>query len=155
MPVPSSGHDARGVANFLIHQGIDGSHGPYTPLQVIKLTYLCHGWMLGLHDRPISAQPVEAWQYGPVIPDVYHRVKIHGREPIKQPLRFPIPEFDDLETDLVSQVIDAYGEFSGIQLSQMTHQPGTPWHKVWHQYGQNTIIPNHMIQQHFAGLASE
>jgi len=153
MVADPSGHDARGVAGYLIRQGIEGQHGPYTPLQHIKLTYLCHGWMLGLYDRPISRQPVQAWRYGPVIADVYHAVKKHGRDPVEEPLGFRIPAFDDYEENLIGQVLDVYKAFSGIDLSSMTHQPGTPWHDIYHKRGQNAIIPDTLIKEHFAELA--
>lgn len=153
MVADPSGHDARGVADYLIQRGIQGQRGPYTPLQVIKLTYLCHGWMLGLYERPISKQSVQAWRYGPVIPDVYHRVKIYGRDPIEQPLGFRTPEFDNYETDLIDQVLEVYKGFSGITLSSITHEPGTPWDEIYHTHGQNAVIPNKLIQKHFSELA--
>ena len=117
----SLGHDARSIANALISRGIEAAE-PRDPLQVIKLTYLCHGWMLGLHHRPMSRQAVQAWQYGPVIPVVYHSVKRHGRNPVMSQIRssfgrFPIDEFDPLEEDLIDQVVEVYGPFSGIDLS--------------------------------------
>ena len=123
------------------------------PLQVIKLSYLSHGWMLGLYSRPLSGQPVEAWRYGPVIPDIYHTVKIFGSERIT---RLPVSDrgsFDELEDDLIEQVFGVYGDFSGIELSQMTHAPGTPWYRTWHQHGRNAVISDELIENHFAELA--
>ena len=152
-PDMSDAHDARGIASTLIEIGIQADR-PCTPLQVVKLTYLCHGWMLGLYNRPLSAQPVEAWQYGPVIPDVYHAVKKHGREPIREPLDIPAAALDYHENDLVRQVDAAYQDFTGIQLSQITHEPGTPWHHIWTKFGRNTIIPNSLIREHYAELAA-
>ena len=145
--------DARAVANALIELGIRGSR-PRDPLQLIKLTYLCHGWMLGLYRRPLSAQPVEAWKYGPVIPDVYHGLKRHGSEPVDAVQDFPEDRFDDLEVDLIEQVFDVYRDFSGLRLSQLTHARGTPWHRVWHRTGRNAIIPNDVIEEHFSELAA-
>ena len=146
-------HDARSIAKFLIELGIDSST-PRDPLQIIKLTYLCHGWMLGLYDRALSAQPVEAWRYGPVIPDVYHGLKHFGGRPIRSSLiSFQDSNFNDIEEDLIGQVTTAYGIFTGIQLSQLTHAIGTPWHKVWNEHGRNTIIPDPLIRDHFAQLA--
>ena len=146
-------HDARSIAKLLVKLGIENST-PRSPLQIIKLTYLCHGWMLGLYGRALSAQPVEAWQYGPVIPDVYHGLKHFGGRTISSSLKsFQEGNFDEIEDDLITQVSDAYGEFTGIQLSQLTHAIGTPWHTVWNKYGRNTIIPNPLIQEHFSQLA--
>ena len=145
-------HDARAVANVLIRSGIDRAK-PRDPLQLIKLTYLCHGWMLGLYRRPLSAQPVEAWKYGPVIPDVYHGLKHYGSKPVNVVQDFLGSNFDELEADLIQQVFDAYSDFSGVQLSRLTHARGTPWHQVWHRTGRNAIIPDNLIEEYFVELA--
>lgn len=144
--------DARSIANALIHHGIQADR-PLTSLQVVKLTYFCHGWMMGLYDRGLSAQPVEAWQYGPVIPDVYHAVKVNGRHPIHSEMDVVPEQFDEYEEHLIGEVFDKYGQFSGIQLSQLTHAIGTPWHQVWTKYGRNAIIPDPMIHKHFLDLS--
>lgn len=145
-------HDARAVANVLIRLGIDGTR-PRNPLQLIKLTYLCHGWMLGLYHRPLSAQPVEAWKYGPVIPDVYRGLERYGNKRVTVVQDFPDSNFDALEDDLIRQVFDVYSDFTGVQLSQLTHARGTPWHQVWHRMDRNSIIPDTLIEEHFAELA--
>lgn len=150
-------HDARHIANALISRGID-ANTPYDPLQVIKMTYLCHGWMLGLYHRPMSKQTVKAWQYGPVIPAVYHGVKRYGRNPVASPIQTPFfqkANFDDLEEDLITQVVDMYGRFSGIQLSMMTHAQGSPWHIIWNKQGKGAEIPDSLIEEHFAAKAKE
>lgn len=151
---PTEAHDARAIANALIHRGIEVAQ-PRDPLQVIKLTYLCHGWMLGLYHRPMSAQPVLAWQYGPVIPAVYHEVKRYGRKPVRSPLQCQDEEFDELEDDLIDQVFEVYGQFSGIELSMMTHAQGTPWRQIWHREGKNAEIPDRLIEEHFVKVLDE
>ena len=147
-------HDARYIANALISRGIDAAK-PRDPLQVIKMTYLCHAWMLGLHHRPMSKQPVEAWRYGPVIPVVYHGVKRYGRKPIRSPIQSPFLQgstaaFGPKEEDVIEQVFDVYARFSGIDLSMMTHAQGSPWYEVWYREGKNAVIPNSLIEKHFA-----
>ncbi len=148
------GHDPRGIANALIRLGIENAQ-PRDPLQIVKLTYLCHGWMLGLYHRRMSCDPVYAWQYGPVIPAVYEGVKRYGRKPVMTPIPCLEDSFGELENDLINQVFDAYCQFSGIDLSMMTHAQGTPWYKIWHQYGKNTLIPDELIEEHFSELADK
>lgn len=150
-------HDARHIANALISRGVDVGR-PFDPLQVIKMTYLCHGWMLGLYHRPMSKQTVAAWRYGPVIPVVYHGVKRYGRNrilsPVRGPLRLgPSSTFDHQEEDLIDQVIDVYGGFSGIALSAMTHVRGSPWHETWHKKGEKAEIPDDLIEEYFVAAA--
>lgn len=149
-----SGHDPRAIANALIHLGIENSQ-PRDPLQIVKLTCLCHGWMLGLYHRRLSDKPVYAWQYGPVIPEVYDGVKQYGRNSVLTLIQCPNASFDGLENDLINQVFNVYREFSGIDLSMMTHAEGTPWHQIRRKYGRNALIPDDLIEEYFSELADK
>ena len=51
---------------------------------------------------------------------------------------------------VVEAVEDAYRRFSAVQLSTMTHQKGSPWHITIKKHGQNAVIPNPLIQSHYA-----
>ncbi|KQH74402.1 Panacea domain-containing protein [Xylella fastidiosa] len=46
-----------------------------TPLQVLKLVYLAHGWCLGVHTQPLIDELVEAWRAGPLIRSLYNVIK--------------------------------------------------------------------------------
>lgn len=71
------------VANELIQRAHQAGR-TITPMQVIKLTYYCHAWMLGLYHRPLLNDAVEAWPYGPMIPQLYHCLRQHGARPLRQ-----------------------------------------------------------------------
>ena len=58
-----------------------------TPMQLIKLSYIAHGWTLAILDNPLFKDIVEAWRYGPVVPDIYHRYKKFGYSRISVRLR--------------------------------------------------------------------
>lgn len=152
-PNKLSCYDARGIADYIITCGTQRPKSPYTPLEVIKLTYLCHGWMLGLYSRPFCYQNVEAWKHGPVIADVYHGVKVYGNEPIDKPVWSNFVGFGEREDDLINQVLEVYKDFSGIDLSILTHQKGTPWSRVYKPRTRNIVIPNTIIQNHFEELS--
>ena len=77
-------HDARNVANSLISLAHDAPR-KITPMQAMKLVYFCHAWMLALLHKPLIEQPVEAWRYGPVVPEVYRSLRRYGGEPIPRP----------------------------------------------------------------------
>ena len=153
-PAPQP-HDARAVANFLL--GDDGAGGcarKFTPLQIIKLVYICHGCMLGLHGRRLIRQEVEAWPYGPVISAVYNGVRHYRGEAITAPISFDDGQerpFDELEMDLMNQVIEEYGGLEGTELSTLTHTVGSPWHQVWDE-AKDPVIPTGMIKEYFASL---
>ena len=62
--------DPRAVANRLLELGRERQL-TIDPMKVQKLIYYAHGWHLALTGKPLLDRSVEAWQYGPVLPDVY------------------------------------------------------------------------------------
>jgi uncharacterized phage-associated protein len=125
-------------------------------MQVIKLVYIAHGWMLGLHGRPLIKDDVEAWKFGPVIPALYGQLAKYRGDPVADPLVEPRDDtLSDIESDLVAQVFDRYGKMSGTTLSSLTHRKGTPWARTWGPDGWATKIPNDMIQEHYEALAQQ
>ena len=145
-------HDACAVANSLIEKAIKEG-GTLTPLQIVKLSYISHGWMLGLYNRSLFRQPVLAWLYGPVVRDVYHKLRHYRSNGVDKTIKVDTEEFDEYESGLLDQVYRKYGHLSGITLSQLTHASGTPWYQTWHRQGQNSIIPNDIIREHYVAKA--
>lgn len=144
-------HDARAVANEMIQKGIEDGN-PLTPLQIIKLTYLCQAWMLGMFKKSMFFQDVEAWQYGPVIADVYHSVKKSGDRPVKKPVRAQPADFDADAQHILDQVYKMYGGWTGFKLSQLTHMPGSPWYQTKQEnpLGRNAVIPELLVREYYA-----
>lgn len=147
-------HDARSVANELIRRAHDVGRD-ITPMQVLKLAYYCHAWMLGLYHRPLLEQPIEAWKYGPVVPEIYRSLRRYGGEPVRRPIDLEsagVTErlYDPYEINIINQVSAKYGSLSGIRLSAMTHAPGTPWHQVWTKHGRNVVIPDPIIEDYYS-----
>lgn len=126
-----------------------------TPMQLIKLVYMCHGWMLGLYGRPLIRDEVQAWKFGPVIPQLYRVVRDFRSSPVADMLAVPTrePELDEVAEDIIRQVSEIYGNYDGITLSNMTHQPGTPWAQTWDLHGWGLGISNDLIESHYRSLA--
>lgn len=147
--------DARLVANrFLELADADGR--ALTPMQVLKLVYIAHGWDLGLYGRPLIDQPVEAWQYGPVIRDVYAAMKGFGGGAVIGPLPLSYgaraESLSKNEDELVKRVYDLYGKMSGVQLSKITHMQGTPWQQTYTPAKHSVEIDTGLIARHYADL---
>ncbi len=125
-----------------------------TPLQIIKLAYLAHGWHLAFHDEALFLDKVEAWPYGPVLPHLYRDVKHFGKHPISTDLFSDIGEEFKILHDqqhVIDEVMRVYGKCDGMTLSSLTHQKGTPWDNTT----QGRIIPNELIKRHFNELLAE
>jgi uncharacterized phage-associated protein len=160
-------YDARAVANhFLDLAERDGV--PLTPMQILKLVYIAHGWTLAITGRPLVEDEIEAWRFGPVIPSVYNAFRRFGSGQIKEKavdlnidkLRFEEIEagFSQEEKEILDRVWKTYGRLTAYQLSGLTHRENTPWTKVWTQKGgsqHSDSIPNDLIQEHFIDLARQ
>lgn len=143
------------VANELIRLA-KASGRSLTPLQIIKLAYIAHGWMLGIYQKPLISDRIEAWKYGPVIADLYHAMKRYGAGFVTDELSGGDPsELDGQQKQLVHEIFNAYGKMTGVQLSALTHQPGTPWFQTWSGPGKNAAISNDLIAEHYRLLARE
>lgn len=136
------------VANYLLSKRMDRNH--LTPLQLLKLVYIAHGWFLAFFDKPLIREHVQAWKYGPVIPSLYHAIKHYGKSPIKELLEGAddFEKLDDKEKKILDETLRIYGKFDGVQLSSLTHQRGTPWSKVW-KGNFFEDIPNDMIKEYY------
>jgi len=165
-------YDSKAVANYFL-QLAEKEGKKLTPMQAIKLVYVGHGWHLAITGKPLIEEQVEAWKWGPVVPDVYHEFKRFGSGPITdramritwQPgdeysVRYPqIPDDDESTRHILDRTWKVYSKFTGSQLMSMTHQRGTPWFTVWHEQGgkerRHKDIPDELIQTHFRDKATK
>jgi uncharacterized phage-associated protein len=126
-----------------------------TPMQLIKLVYIAHGWMLGMHGRPLIKDEVQAWQYGPVIQNLYNVIKNFRSQPVVGPLETnDNNDLDETESDIVDQTYNLYGHYSGPALSRITHAPGTPWTNTYSPGAFGKVISNDIIEDHYQILAT-
>lgn len=139
------------VANELIRLGMqDGKY--FTPMQLLKLTYIAHGWHLGFFDTPLTDDDIEAWKYGPVIPNLYRAIKQYGGNQIStliQLLQGEISTLTDEQAKIIKFTYQRYGHLTGVQLSALTHEIGTPWHEFFNPVTWGRKIPDAIIKTHY------
>lgn len=153
MPAPYS---PLTVANHLI-EAAEREGRLLTPMQIIKLAYIAHGFSLAMLRRPLLNENVEAWRYGPVIPSLYRRLKKYGARGVDEVLP---PAFFGLKTEqladedrrLLDSVFEKYGKLTGVQLSHLTHRQGTPWAESYTPDELGTPIDDTLIRTHYATL---
>lgn len=126
-----------------------------TPMQIIKLVYISHGYSLGFDSKALVEDEVKAWKYGPVYPSLYSKLKQYGsREVPANALSGSL----DCESDvgqLIEAVLTHYENFDGIDLSALTHQPKTPWDLTVASSGLNTTISNDLIESHYKEIIAK
>jgi len=120
-------YDARQIANWFIQKFKDEGQS-LTITKLLKLVYLAHGWYMGVTGEPLVRNRIEAWQYGPVIPDLYKTFR--SQAIIQNEVECPGIEIENSRH--VKSVLDAvyknYNKMSAKELSDLTHETGSPWH---------------------------
>lgn len=145
------------IANFFIKKSFENGVGDLTPMKLLKLVYISHGWYLGITKTELINEGAQAWQYGPVIPSVYYSVKKWGKTPINQTVEGINNEIiSDPDKQFLNKIWEVYVGYNGLQLSHLTHKEGTPWYVTYHNNGginnAATLIPNNLIKKHYEDI---
>jgi uncharacterized phage-associated protein len=160
MPTP---YRPLALANQFI--SLSGSSG-LEHMKIQKLVYISYGWWLAYQPNLLLNEQPQVWKHGPVFASLYNVLKEFGRREIttKQtdnPFMLP-PEIDDSDSlvdNLINWIWQRYGSKSAYELSDLTHQPGSPWEQVAREHNFrvpfHTEIPVQVIREHYRGLASE
>ena len=141
------------IANKFITLG-NQHHNPLTHMQLQKLTYIAHGYYLALTGKPLLNECVSAWKYGPVIPGMYDAFKDYGNKPVTNVAVAPfggIVTMDPQAESIIGAVYKFYGSKNGIELSTLTHMPGTPWSQAYNGIG-SSIISNDAMNAYYHDL---
>lgn len=164
------------VANELIE--IAMKHGrPLTHMKLQKLLFFANGWNLALANHPLINEEMQAWKFGPVAPSVYYELRRYGAAKITEPERVygfssatnfsapgamsapltdvpRVPQQDKFTHQLLEKIWEVYGCYPAIQLTNMTHQEGTPWAQTIADFDPNNlptglVVSNEVTQQYF------
>ncbi len=150
-------YDSRQIANWFVDRAGQESM-PLTIMKLVKIVYMAHGWCLAILDRPLIDDEVEAWDYGPVIPEVYYTFRVKG-EGIAPVSRFPREDWArDIDSDikrLLEEVWNRYKSKSALELSDLTHAVGGPWGKTYHMGVRHREIPNKLIKAHYQSMLNQ
>jgi uncharacterized phage-associated protein len=137
-----------------------------TQLLLYKLLYFSHGWYLSAYNKPLILHEFEAWRHGPVIKVLRDQLRDKEDSPIVMKIEkldiytgeYTVvePRIDAKDCKFISSVFDSYYHYGAWKLSEMTHEPDSPWDKLWNStepVGRLALrIRNDEIKAHFDGL---
>lgn len=147
------------VANYFLSAGKQ-HRVPVSHLKLQKLVSIAYGFYLAAYGERLFKERIEAWDLGPVVPELYHEFKRFGYEPITKRAtsfdhhqgRFYTQNVVDPRGRAVLRFVwERYGRLTASRLVQLTHAPGTPWQKA-RAAGRPKIDDNDM-REHYSDLA--
>lgn len=155
------------VARYIINYSNEKGY-PISNLRLQKLLYFVQACYLSLTEKkdPCFDDRIEAWDFGPVVPSVYHEFKQFGNGSIPtiecyytfdknnilslkkhEFSKEIIPADDRMAIDLV---VSSFSEFTTSSLVKLTHEQ-KPWIEA-RKRGLNAEITNESIQEYFCNL---
>lgn len=114
-------------------------------LQANKLLYIAHMLHIAQSpaNKPLLLETFEAWDYGPVLPSVYHSAKAFGDKPIRniyQNQSMVVP------ATLANKLLKEAAEFNvgkpASKLVAITHWEGGAWAKNYIAGARGQLISN-------------
>ncbi|WP_417242282.1 Panacea domain-containing protein [Celeribacter sp.] len=142
-------HDARQIANWYVRRAAEDGR-TLSIMQLLKLIYIAHGWHLEMFKRPLFSNRIEAWKFGPVVPEVYAAFRSQGVN-VKRSVPVANAALDDNQKKLLDEVYSIYGPMDAFRLSDITHVANGPW-ALASRKGYFAEIPNEQIQAHYEKL---
>lgn len=130
-------YEVGAVANFMIGRALR-QRRPLTHLKLQKLVFLAYGFYRALTGERLFRERIEAWPYGPIVPELYHEFKRFANRPIDRwssnfeydqnafstPL---VADSDDSALLALNTIWNEYGTDPLSQLVALTQRQGTPW----------------------------
>lgn len=146
-------YSALDVSRYIINYSNDQDYG-ISNLKLQKILYLVQAYYLIKTGFPCFSDVIEAWDFGPVVPIVYHEYKQYGsgdipyissyiqfdKKNIWQTHRVnykdSIIDVDDKK--MIEAVVDKFKDFSASDLVALTHSQA-PWINAYKKYANNEI----------------
>jgi uncharacterized phage-associated protein len=128
------------------------SNWSLTNLELQKLIYLAHMFFLGRKGEPLVSGLFQAWDYGPVHPELYHKAKIFGANPVENIFHsYPdLPEGP--EGQIIDEVYAVLGSAGPARLVNATHRQNGAWDRSYRPGVMFRIIPNEDILREYKDL---
>ena len=114
-------HELDNVQKTIIHVHRERFDESPTPMKLQKLCYYAQGYSLA-EGEELFSEDFQAWQHGPVIPNLYSKYKDYKWRQITEEVSIQ----DQSIYCFIKEIVSAYGSYDGAMLSTMTHRE-KPW----------------------------
>lgn len=118
-------------------------------LKLQKILYFVQAEFLVSKGVPCFEEDIEAWDFGPVVPEVYHEFKVFGSSDIPKHVckdaNLMILNDDKM---LIDDMVDQSAQYSASDLVEITHNQD-PWNDAYEKYC-NNIISKESIEDFFS-----
>jgi len=117
------------IARYIIEHEFECNRS-VSNLRLQKLLYFVQLYFLMCRNTPCFSGRMEAWDFGPVVPEVYHKYKRFGSMIIQEIDHFAKSEISDNDRILIDDMLDECANKATRDLVEITHQQ-SPWKNAY------------------------
>lgn len=135
-------YQAADVAACIIETAMSAGN-PVSNLQLQKLLFFCQCDHLRKQGYPLFPDEIVAWQYGPVVKDVYSTYSYRGASPIRRAIRSismgvrtPFTQLEGTALRIVENMTRKWLHRDPWDLVRESHRPGGAWDIVYNRGGE-------------------
>lgn len=140
-------HTADDVARYIISKCTEENKA-ISNLQLQKILYYVQAAFLTQRMCALFRDDIEAWQFGPVVRNVYREYCGYGAAAIYERKK-PEKTFSVEEKSLIDQVVAKKLNMTPWKLVEDTHAKGKPWDLIYQGgAGKMQIIPKEVIAEY-------
>ncbi|MBQ9860944.1 MAG: DUF4065 domain-containing protein [Clostridia bacterium] len=141
-------YDAIKIARYVIRYEASRNRS-VSNLRLQKLLYFIQAQFLFSIHTPCFSDRIEAWDFGPVVPNVYREYKMFGGARIPESIAEGDFGIEDEDKYVINLILEECAQYSTTSLVSLTHDQ-KPWREA-HQNPFDKTISNQSIRDFFGG----
>lgn len=131
------------LSKYIVSKCVQENH-PISNLQLQKILYYIQKDFLSRDDIAFL-DDIEAWQFGPVVPNVYYYYCGYGAMPIS--IASGNVLISDFDATYVDQIVEVKRELNPWDMVEETHKQDGAWARIYRDgLGNHCIIPTELIK---------
>lgn len=122
---------------------------PITNLQLQKILYYIQYEFLSNRNEPIFSDDIEAWAFGPVVPDVYYYFSFFGAKFINTMFNnYEEIIKDNFIRNIIDNIVEEKRKLNPWDMVKDTHKTGKAWDLIYNDKNKiKKIIPIDLIKK--------
>lgn len=133
------------LSKYIVNKCIADSH-PISNLQLQKILYYIQVEFLR-RGQPAFRDPIEAWQFGPVVPNAYYYFCGFGAMRITECYNGAAQPLGE-DKNIIDEIVLEKSAMNPWQVVADTHKPGGAWDRIYRDgEGNHQIIPLAIISE--------
>lgn len=145
---------ANQVAKYFLAKADEEVGDGISNLKLQKLVYYAQAYHLAMHGEPLFGDRLEAWEHGPVVPDLYHAYKEYGAANIPAPSDLHLDAYSEETAEFLDEVYNVFGQYSAWKLRNMTHEE-RPWVEAYENGERGRVISHAAMRDFYKDYVTE